>query len=235
MRSHGLLEDLTGLLDVTLMQSREDGALVGKVLVHRTNADPRRLSDAVGGDGIDTFKPQHPLNRVENNFNRLPRTFLLRRAANAGSLVSDLHVCRPSRSSTTGAFVAPLMLKLNNKTWQKFETTKEEHVVLALTPDADNIRYGYAVIYEMVEPRRTSRGSMPRSQNTNLTESNPSPQAALRLVERLWSEQPRRAKRLDVERLIYGLRERRVGKPLAQVTRLLKKAGNKTLSSGAAR
>jgi hypothetical protein len=53
MLDESRLDQAVDFVQVPLMQSDKDGALVREVLVDRTNTDPRNLGDAVGRDGVD--------------------------------------------------------------------------------------------------------------------------------------------------------------------------------------
>jgi len=91
MPRHRLFDDHPHLLGVALMQSREDGSLVRKVLVDRADADSGGIGDAVRGQSVRSFTCEHPLYRLEHRLHSLPRTFLARGTPNADSFVGDLH------------------------------------------------------------------------------------------------------------------------------------------------
>ena len=67
-------------LDVALMQRRKDRALVREVLVHRTDANPGHLSNAIGSDGIKALALQHSHDCVQHRIDGLKRAPLLRLA-----------------------------------------------------------------------------------------------------------------------------------------------------------
>src|SRR5204862_7135592 len=62
--------------DVTLVQRREDGALVGEVLVDRSDADARDLGDPVGRDRVEAIALQELDSRVEHRLHGVPRPLL---------------------------------------------------------------------------------------------------------------------------------------------------------------
>jgi hypothetical protein len=98
----GLLEDPSHVLDVTVVQRREDGALVGEVLVERSDADARDLGDAVGGHGLRSMPLDHQPDRFEHGVHGLPCALLLRRVARDDSF-GALHAARlvPMAGSST--------------------------------------------------------------------------------------------------------------------------------------
>src|SRR4051812_46671981 len=62
---------------MALVKGGEDGPLVGKVLVERSDADARRLRDAVRREAFGAVTLQHPRDRLEDGPHRLPGALLL--------------------------------------------------------------------------------------------------------------------------------------------------------------
>src|SRR5208283_1451132 len=79
------------LIDVTLVQGGKDRALVGEVLVKRTDTYARNLSDAVGCDGLGALVLQKPYHRVEHSLDGLAGATLLWAAPDRGSRCIGCH------------------------------------------------------------------------------------------------------------------------------------------------
>jgi hypothetical protein len=73
--------DTIDLLDMTLVQGDKNRALVGKVLINRTDADTGNLGDAVCRNRFDALSLQNSDHGVEHRFDRLTSPPLLGLAA----------------------------------------------------------------------------------------------------------------------------------------------------------
>jgi hypothetical protein len=71
-------DEAVDLLNVAFVQGDEDGALVGKILVDRADADSRDLGDPIGRDGLKAFAFEDPDDSVEHSFDGVARPALPR-------------------------------------------------------------------------------------------------------------------------------------------------------------
>ena len=71
------LDQPAHLLDVAVVERREDGDLVGEVLVDRADADAGNFGDAVGRDRGSAVTGEHAGDGVEDRLDRLVGAILL--------------------------------------------------------------------------------------------------------------------------------------------------------------
>src|SRR4051812_26834387 len=67
-----LLDDEVYIVDVSVVKGGEDGALVGKVLIERADADAGGLGDAIRGHSLGSVALYHKLDRLKHVVHGLP-------------------------------------------------------------------------------------------------------------------------------------------------------------------